>query len=226
VLFDRDRDDRLVRLTAPPRASVGPADGGLVDLDHVVEQPARRAHRAPQRVQHRPRPLIRAEPEQALQIERADTALLTGNEPDGPQPDPERHPAIGKQRARPERHLGPARRTAPPLRPRRDQPTTPPAAPCAHKPLRPAQPLEVRRTARLVHEPALELTTITRVVDPGPRAAPNGLEPHTPMPPTTSRCVKQIATTCKSAYSSLARRCPRAGSNGRTRFRNALGRAA
>src|SRR6266542_6435571 len=85
-----DRDDRLVRLTAPLRASAGPADVALVDLDHAVEQTARRAHRAPQLVQHRPRRLIRAEPEQTLQIERADTALLAGYEPDGAQPHPER----------------------------------------------------------------------------------------------------------------------------------------
>src|SRR6266508_6639350 len=201
VLFDRDRDDRLVRLTAPLRASAGPADVALVELDHAVEQAARRAHRAPQLVQHRPRRLIRAEPEPTLQIERADTALLAGYEPDGAQPHPERHPAIGKQRARTERHLGPARRAAPPLRPRRDQPTTPPAAPRAHKPLRPAQPLKVSRAARLVHKPALELTPLTRVLDPGPRATHNGRKPHTPTLLTASGCVKGIAHCRETEFS-------------------------
>ena len=68
----------------------------------------------------------------------------------------------------------------------------PTAAPRAHEPLRPAQPLKVSGTARLVHEPALELTTVTRVVDPGPKAAHNGLEPRTPTLLTTG-CVKGIA---------------------------------
>lgn len=102
-----------------------------------------------------------------------------------------------------------ARRAAPPLRPRRDQPTTPPAAPRAHKPLRPAQPLKISRAARLVHEPALELTTVTRVLDPGPRAAYNGLEPHTPTLLTASGCVKGIAHYRGSPNNQCARYEPR-----------------
>jgi hypothetical protein len=101
-----DRDDRLGLRLAPADTALQATDVPLVDLD-VTAQPLtmRTNHRDPIAMQHRPRGLVRAQPERALNPQRRDPVLLTGHLPCRREPQLKWGPSAMKDRPRGHRRL-------------------------------------------------------------------------------------------------------------------------
>jgi hypothetical protein len=91
-------------------------------------------------MQHRPRDLIRPQPERALHPQRRDPVLLTGHLPRSLKPQPERRPSAIEDRPRRDRRLAPTDSALPP--PDATPPAIPPRTPGTAHSIRPAQPLQ------------------------------------------------------------------------------------
>ena len=71
LALDRDFDHHLSQRAAPTDPWLWPAEERLVDLDRSAQPlPTRTHHRSAVPMQHRPRRLLRADPERPLQPER------------------------------------------------------------------------------------------------------------------------------------------------------------
>src|SRR5216683_754937 len=171
----RDRDDELAfSATATLAAGRRPAEVALIDLDltaQPISVPPRTLHREPQLVQHQPCGWI-ADPEFALKMLRAHTALRAAHKPRGPEPGDEAHPRPLEDRARDQRGLflapradvGSTART-----PRFRRLTRARATARAGEALGPAKLREVERACRVVREPVQELPERPRVLPTGAR---------------------------------------------------------
>ncbi len=165
--FYGDRDQGFAVGAAPAPARFDAADDRLVDLDRAREQFAAGAdHRAPELVKPRPRGLIAAQAQDALQPERADALLLIDDVPDGREPTRQRRPRAGEDRARRHRRLAAAHPAA-----AQAVAHLPPAAidhgaKSAHEPVPPAQLLEVAPARCIVREPGQQLMPVARIVNP------------------------------------------------------------
>jgi hypothetical protein len=81
-LLNSDHDQRLAQGAASPASGLGAADDRLVDLDDRAQPVAAGAdHRGAVAMQHRPRGLLRADPEHMLQTQSRDPMLLAGHLP-------------------------------------------------------------------------------------------------------------------------------------------------
>jgi hypothetical protein len=170
VVLDGDRDDRLALGAAAALARPRRTDVGLVDLDGAGEQlAAGQHHRAAQLVQPRPRGLVAAESEHALQAERADALLLVDDVPDRREPALQRQSAAVEDRPGGHRRLVPAQRAA--AQPATDRPPVAAdgAAEAAPEPLAPADALEVAQARLIIGEPGRQLVKAAWVVDSGLR---------------------------------------------------------
>ena len=81
---------------------------GATDQSSTQPLPPRTYHRPPQLVQPRPGRLVAAQPENALQTQRAGPVLLRGHVPDRPEPQPQRFARVLEDRAGGHRRLPPA----------------------------------------------------------------------------------------------------------------------
>ena len=145
-----------------------------IDLDGVGEQFARRQyHRAAQLVQPRPRRLVAAQPEDALQAQRRDALFLIDHVPDRGEPAHQRRPGAGEgeDRGRRDRRLRATGRAA--TQPVRHLPpaaidrSAEPAAETAAPP----QSLQVALARPIVGEPRQQLMPVARVVQTPPADA-------------------------------------------------------
>ena len=161
-------EDLLAPRATPGQAGLQPADVGLVDLDHAGQPlPVGTDQHRAQPVQHRPRRLIRADLQRALQAQRRDPALVAGERPAGGEPHRQR--GAGPVEDRPGRGRGPGP-AAGALEPAITQPPALVVATGrAAEPGRPAQPLQVVQAVRVGGEPGPELAHRPRVVHPCPR---------------------------------------------------------
>jgi len=191
VAFHGDQDQRLAVCSAPALAGFHAAYERFIDLDHPVEQvPSETNHRPAQLVQPRPRGLIAAQAEHALQTERADALLLVDHVPH------RREPAL-KRRSRPgEDRAGGHRQTAQRRNPSDICHQSPPTVPQKRhtNPSRQRSRSRNRRARRVVREPAKQLMPVARVVTPrlrshvssatAPSYPPRGTEGDSPLPET------------------------------------------
>ena len=170
--FDRDQHDRLDGTATALAATRWRAEIRLVQLDQVVQQlPIGPNHCPPQLVQKRPGGSIAAEPERALQPERADPTLLVGHVPGRREPRLQIDLRAIEDRAGQQPLLPTACSAAqgaiahPP-----ERSTTTGRADWA---LRPAQPLQVGSTGRLIREPATHLRPIPRIITTSDKTYPD-----------------------------------------------------
>jgi len=137
-------------------------------------------HRAPELVQHRPRGLMAADPELALQLLGRDPRMKRRDQVRGPEPRPQRQPRPVHHGARGHRRLPPAG-SANPQVPARLGTAIPAAAPGAGEPLRPARREQVGATRLLGAKPLLELQDRQRKArarhPTKPRNDPDGANP-------------------------------------------------
>jgi len=165
-----NRHDRLAASATATRAGATGANVALVDLNGAAEQLASgEHHRAAQLVQPRPRRLIAAQPQDALQAQRRYALLLVDDIPDRREPAHKRCARTRKDRARGDRGFRTTGRAAPQtvthLPPVAiDHPTEATGEPGA-----PPQPLEVAQARRLVWKPRQQFMPIARVLDSRPR---------------------------------------------------------
>lgn len=163
--LDGDPDEHLLLASRAPAGEprLLAAEDGLIDLDFARQALAAgpHEHRA-NPVQHRPRGLVGADLELALERQRRDTVLLGGKQPDGGEPDRERGTGAVEDRPRRNRRaLTAGCALQPPVR--HPPPAGVPAV-RADEPIRPPQPLEVVQAVGVGAKPRLELAERARVV--------------------------------------------------------------
>jgi hypothetical protein len=148
-------DDQVSRAATTIGALLAATDIGLVDFHAARQHFAIGAdHRASEFVHPRPRCLVRTEPENPLQTERADAVLSRGHEPHRREARPQRLLRTMEDRSRGRRRPPLTARAHPQTR--RGTPRVSSSARRAHEPVRPPQPREVLDARRLVNEPALQ----------------------------------------------------------------------
>ena len=136
---------------------------GFIDFHYATQPlPPRTYHRPPQLVQPRPGRLVAAQPENALQTQRAGPVLLRGHVPDRPEPQPQRFARVLEDRAGGHRRLPPAAGALPPHLTHRPSPLMPACR--TAETVRPAQPEQVVPTGLLGPEPRLELDQVAWVI--------------------------------------------------------------
>lgn len=131
-------------------------------------------HRHPEAVQHRPRGLLAAKPQRALNTKRRNAVLLSAHRPRRRQPQPQRRARArvrAKVDARRDRRLMPAQRALPPAVIQLPAITARAARPA--EALWSAQPLQVVTTSRLIGKPDHELRAGAGIVDPHCRHSPS-----------------------------------------------------
>ena len=153
-----------------------PAEVALVDLDVPVQTvTASSHHHRAVAVQHRPGGLDRPEFHLALELGRRDAGLAVDHEPRCGKPDAERRPGLVEDRPRRGGHLAitaaalPATISEPPSHRARIV--------RADEPLRPAEPVQVVETLRVLREPSTQLRVGTGVVTSGYRLPLGCLQP-------------------------------------------------
>ena len=91
ILLSRHHDDRLRFCLPASHSRFWAADIGFVDFNTPGKTiPTRQNHRPTQLMEPSPRCLVSPKPKNALQAQRADTALLAGDEPHCQKPRPQR----------------------------------------------------------------------------------------------------------------------------------------
>src|SRR5919106_3088054 len=162
----RDRDDRLLA-AATERAGRLRAYKGLVDLDLTGQLlTAGTDHRSPQLVQQRPRALVAAQAEQALQTERAHPVLGAGQVPRGGEPGRERQPRVREDRPSRDRAIRPAVSAAE-IATLAHPPGRAAATSGAEEAARPAQPGQIAQARLIARKPGVELAQRPRIVTAG-----------------------------------------------------------
>jgi len=159
-------------LGAPSAHSrLGAAEQRLVSLDDPRQPLAPTSHhRRAVAVQHRPRRLLRAEPERPLQAQRRDPVLLSGHLPSRGKPNRQRRPGTVEDRARRRRHPPAAH----PARPAtiRQLPPLPRSTHGAAEAIRPPQPVHIVQARRIGRKPRPNISVRARILDPNPRRRP------------------------------------------------------
>ena len=187
-------------LARPPRSprSSPPMNVSSTSTGSGKPFPSRAHQHRTEPVQHRPRGLVRADLERALQALGRDAVLLCREQPAGGEPHRERRARPVQDRACRHRRTRPARRAPEP--PIAQPPATEPTAVRARKPARPTQPLQVIQAVSVDREPRPKLAQRPRVV----RAA-NGNSDH-PTEPTPCGPLKWIPPQRRNART-VRQRC-------------------
>lgn len=165
--FNSDRHQHFAPGTTPALAVPHPSKDCFARFD-VPGQPIvpGMADCAPEPVQHRPRRLTGAEPEDPMQGFGGNAIFSGGQMPSGGKPDGQRRSGVVKDRARRGGYAA-GTRLAPPLSafhaPRRGASTI-----RANKAVRPPNPIRAVKTGSIIRKPCQKLGVVARVIDPGP----------------------------------------------------------
>ena len=174
-LLNSDHDQRLAQDAASPASGLRATEDRLVDLDDRAQPVAAGTdHRGAVAMQHRPRGLLGADPEHALQAVSGDPVPLAGHQPRRREPHRQRRPRPVKDRPGRRRDTTTAAATGPPavseLPPLLTRTERTPEA------LRPTQPIEVVQARPVIREPAPQAGIGAGVVD----RCPGCLSRHSP----------------------------------------------
>ena len=174
-LFYGDCDQRLAQRAASWTSRLRAADDRLVNLDDRAQPVATATdHRGAVAMQHRPRGLLGADPEYALQAVSGDPVLLAGHLPRRREPHRQRRARAVEDRPGRRRDTTTAAPTGPPTV--RELPRLLARAQRAAEALRPAQPVQVVQARPIIREPAPQIGVRGGVVD----QCPGLLSRHSP----------------------------------------------
>ena len=152
----RDRDEAHFVYVSRPRSPFSmPPIRVAPDLRKTAQLLGAGAHHCGAvAVQHRPRRLVGAQPQYALKPQRRDAVLLADHLPGGGEPHRQRRAGVMEDRARGARH--PPATPSAGLHAIRHLPAGLTAAVWAHEAVRPAQPVQIVQTRRIVGEPCAQ----------------------------------------------------------------------